>query len=210
MKKDAANTVILDKLQSKTCQCTGPHRVSSSYTTDRAASIPSSSSTLEDHSEINSFNARLPVCTFDILTPDNLGRPLAGSTPSNQRTHYDSQPAAPSNNRNSNEFVSPTPFKPYNLPRYVKGGNVHTFLQLFDSSMEGATKRQKATTVINCLDSSLVELVMPHFGNNCWTYLDAREAIIAKFGSEAYIASKKDAFMRIKFKDNETIEEFAD
>ena len=82
---------------------------------------------------------------------------------------------------------------------------MHTFLQLFDSSMEGATKRQKATTVINCLDSSLEELVMPHFGNNCWTYLDAREAIIAKFGSEAFIASKKDAFMCIKFKDNETI-----
>ena len=86
---------------------------------------------------------------------------------------------------------------------------MHTFLQLFNSSMEGATKRQNATTVIDCLDSSLVELVMPHFGNNCWTYLDAREAIIAKFGSEAFIASKKDAFMRIKFKDNVTIEEFA-
>ena len=141
MVKDAANTVILDELQSKTCQCTGPQQVSSSYTTNHAAPVPSSSGTLDDHSEINLFNARPPVCTFDILTPDSLGRPLANSTPSNQRNHYDSQPAAPSNNRNSNEFVSPTPFEPYNLPRYVKGGIVHTFLQLFDSSMEGATKQ---------------------------------------------------------------------
>ena len=99
--------------------------------------------------------------------------------------------------------MSPKPFKPYNLPRFVKGGNVHTFLQLFDSSMEGATKRQKATTVINCLDSPLVIFVIPHFGNSCWTYLDAREAIIAEFGNKAFIASKKDAFMRIKFKDND-------
>ena len=79
LKKDAANTFILDKLQSKTCQCTGPHQVSSSYTTNRAASIPSSSGTSDDHSEINLFNARPPVCTFEILTPDNSGRPLAGS-----------------------------------------------------------------------------------------------------------------------------------
>ena len=53
LKKDAANTVILDKLQSKTCQCTGPHQVSSSYTTNRAASIPSSSGTRDDHSELS-------------------------------------------------------------------------------------------------------------------------------------------------------------
>ena len=55
LKKDAANTVILDKLQSKTCQCTGPHQVSSSYTTNCAASILSSGGTLDDHSEINLF-----------------------------------------------------------------------------------------------------------------------------------------------------------
>ena len=94
--------------------------------------------------KINLFNARPPVCTFDILTLDNSGWPLAGSTP---RNHQDSQPAASSINRNSNKFMSPKPFKPYNLPRFVKGSNVHTFLQLSNSSMEGATKRQKATTV---------------------------------------------------------------
>ena len=134
------------RLRSKTGQCIGPQRVSSSYATNCAVSVTSSSGTSDDHLEINLFNARPPVCTFDILTLDNSGWPLTGSTP---RNHQDSQPAASSNNRNSNEFMSPKPFKPYNLPRFVKGGNVHTFLQLFNSSMEGATKRQKATNVIN-------------------------------------------------------------
>ena len=91
LKKDAANTIILDELQSKTCQCTGPQQVSFSYTTNRAVLVLSSSGISDDHSEINLFNARPPVCTFDILTPDNLGRPLVGSTP---RNHQDSQPAA--------------------------------------------------------------------------------------------------------------------
>ena len=73
------------------------------------------------------------------------------------------------------------------------------FLQLFNNSMDGATERQKATTVTNCFEALCVKLVMPHFGSKHWTYLDAREAIIAKFGNEAFVASKKDVFMRIIF-----------
>ena len=76
--------------------------------------------------------------------------------------------------------------------------------------MFGATDREKATTVINCLDTVCVELVMPHLPAKRWSYYEACAAIIAKFGSKAYVATKKDAFMRIKIKDNETIEEFAD
>ena len=194
-----ANTIILDELQSKTCQCTGPQWVSSSYTTNRAVSVLSSSSTSDDHSELNLFNARLPVWNFDILTLDNSGRPLAGSTPSNQRNYHKISARCSIQQQEFQQVYKPQASKPYNLPRFVKGSNLHTFLQLFYSSMEGATKRQKATTAISCLDSSLVELVMPHFGNNCWTYLDAREAIIAKFSSEAFIASKKDALICINF-----------
>ena len=66
---------------------------------------------------------------------------------------------------------------------------MHFFTQLTDSSLEGATKWHKVTTVINRLDCLLVELVMLHFGNNCWTYMDARAAIIAKFDSKAFITS---------------------
>ena len=71
--------------------------------------------------------------------------------------------------------------------------------------MNGASDAEKATTVINCLDATCVELVMPHLSSDCWSYLEAREAIIADFRSKAFIASKKDTFMRIEFKDNETI-----
>ena len=76
--------------------------------------------------------------------------------------------------------------------------------------MFGATNREKATTVINCLDTVCVELVMLHLPAKRWSYYEACAAIIAEFGSKAYVATKKDAFMRIKIKDDETIEEFAD
>ena len=54
----------------------------------------------------------------------------------------------------------------------------------------GATEWQKSTKAINCLEAPCVELVMQHFGSKRWTYLDAREAIIAKFCSEAFVASR--------------------
>ena len=76
--------------------------------------------------------------------------------------------------------------------------------------MDGATEWQKATMVVKFLKALCMELVMPQFGSKCRTYLDAREAAITCFGGEAFLASRKDAFMRIKFKENESIDEFAD
>ena len=38
------------------------------------------------------------------------------------------------------------------------------------------------------------------FSSKCWTYLEAREPIIAEFGSEAFVAFGKDAVMCIKLK----------
>ena len=84
------------------------------------------------------------------------------------------------------------------LPKFVKGSNVHTFLKLFNNSMFGATDREKATTVINCLDTVCVELVMPHLPAKRWSYYEACATIIAKFGSEANVATKKDTFIRVK------------
>ena len=66
--------------------------------------------------------------------------------------------------------------------------------------MFGATDREKATIVINFLDTVCVELVMPHLPAKRWSYYEACAAIIAKFGSKAYVATKKDAFMRNQIK----------
>ena len=74
--------------------------------------------------------------------------------------------------------------------------------------MNGASDSDKATTVINCLDLVCIELVMPHLSSERWSYFEAHAVIIAEFGSKAYIATKKDAFMKIKIKEDETIEEF--
>ena len=54
-----------------------------------------------------------------------------------------------------------------------------------------AIDREKATTVINCLDTVCVELVMPHLPAKQWSYYEARAAIIAEFGSKAYVATKR-------------------
>ena len=103
-----------------------------------------------------------------------------------------------------------TIFKPLNLLKFHKDGNVHTFLKLFDNSINGASDAKKETIAINFLDTTFIALVMPHLSSDCWSYFEACEAIIAEFGSEAFIASKKDTFMHIEFKDNKNIEEFAD
>ena len=56
--------------------------------------------------------------------------------------------------------------KPINLPKFDRNGNVHTFLRLFENSMSKASDADKATTVVNCLDTASIELVMPHFTTN--------------------------------------------
>ena len=48
---------------------------------------------------------------------------------------------------------------------------------------------------------------MPHFSGNDWVYEDVKNAIVQEFGNDETIAIKKQEFMRIKFKVNETIDE---
>ena len=68
-------------------------------------------------------------------------------------------------------------FKPLNLPDFNQKGNVHTFLQLFEHSMEGASDYEKASTVMYCLDTARIDLVMPHLPSVKWKHLLEKTAI---------------------------------
>ena len=100
--------------------------------------------------------------------------------------------------------------KPINLPKFDRNGNVHTFLRLFENSMSKASNADKATTVVNCLDTASIELVMPHFTTNHWTFKEAKDAIITEFGNAEQIATKKMEFLGIEFTEGESLADFAD
>ena len=65
--------------------------------------------------------------------------------------------------------------------------------------MEGASDHEKASTVLNCLDTVSKDLVMPHLPNVKWTYLQEKTAITKKFGNIESIATCKIKFLNIQF-----------
>lgn len=97
-----------------------------------------------------------------------------------------------------------------NLPKFDPKGNVHTFLRLFEMSMHGATDQDKATTLLNQLDAASTDLIVPHMPVNDWSYAAAKDALLHEFGSVARTTERKNEFLMINFKKDETIQEFAD
>ena len=63
--------------------------------------------------------------------------------------------------------------------------------------------------VINYLDLFWVELIILNLPSEHQSNFEAHAAIIAEFGSKVYIATKKNAFIRILIKKDENIEELA-
>ena len=66
--------------------------------------------------------------------------------------------------------------------------------------MEGASDYEKASTVINCLDTASIDFFMPHLPSVKWTYLQAKTAITKEFGNSKSIATCKMEFLNIQFK----------
>ena len=209
MVKDSKKDNIIKELQEKICNCSNGN---STYLTDQQGSMLSDSSSNTNSVE-NSFIVQPPICTFNILTPET-SRCTSGESPSASINYTENSafqwPTSSQHVNDATNSESSSLFKPLSLPKFQKGGNMHTFLKIFDNSMHSATDKDKAIIVINCLDSNGIELVMPWLPANDWTYFKARAAIIAEFSSEVYIASKKDVFMHIEVQEDETIEAFAD
>ena len=76
--------------------------------------------------------------------------------------------------------------------------------------MSKASNADKATTVVNCLYTASIELVMPHFTTNHWTFNEAKDAIITEFGNAEQVATKKMEFLGIEFNRGESLADFAD
>ncbi|KAJ9074707.1 hypothetical protein DSO57_1003763 [Entomophthora muscae] len=101
-------------------------------------------------------------------------------------------------------------FKPMNLPNFDQKGNIHTFIRLFKMSMYGANNQDKAATILNQLDATSTDLIIPHMPQNDWSYAVAKQALLYKFGSIARVTEQKNEFLMIQFQKDKSIVKFAD
>ncbi|KAJ9080549.1 hypothetical protein DSO57_1023690 [Entomophthora muscae] len=77
-------------------------------------------------------------------------------------------------------------------------------------SMYGANDQDKATTLLNQLDTASTDLIIPHIPKHNWSYAAAKSALLYEFGSIAWVTKRKNEFLMISFKKDETIADFAD
>ncbi|KAJ9075643.1 hypothetical protein DSO57_1033932 [Entomophthora muscae] len=104
---------------------------------------------------------------------------------------------------------TPTQFKPLNLPKFDPKDNVHTFIHLFEMSMYGANNQDKATTLLNQFDAASTDLIILHMPKHDWLYAEAKNALLYKFGSISQVTERKNEFLMISFRKDETITDFA-
>ena len=101
-------------------------------------------------------------------------------------------------------------FKPLNLPKFDRNGNLNNFVRIFENSMLGATDADKSSTIINCLDAASVELVIHYLPACHWTIKKVKDAIVKEFGHPKTIATKKMEFLSTSINTNNSFDEFAD
>ncbi|KAJ9082781.1 hypothetical protein DSO57_1001310 [Entomophthora muscae] len=96
-----------------------------------------------------------------------------------------------------------------NLTKFDPKGNVHTFICLFEMSMYGANNQDKATTLFNQLDAASTDIIILHMPKHNWLYSAAKNALLYKFGSIAWVTERKNEFLMISFRKDKTIADFA-
>ncbi|KAJ9048871.1 hypothetical protein DSO57_1030331 [Entomophthora muscae] len=96
-----------------------------------------------------------------------------------------------------------------NLPKFNPKSNIHTFIRLFEMSMYGTNNQDKATTLLNQLDATSTDFIIPHMPKHNWLYAAAKSALLYKFGSIAWVTERKNEFLMISFKKDKTIADFA-
>ncbi|KAJ9066930.1 hypothetical protein DSO57_1005006 [Entomophthora muscae] len=97
-----------------------------------------------------------------------------------------------------------------NLPKFDPKVNVHPFICLFEISMYGANNQDKATTLLNQLYAASTNLIIPHMPEYDWLYAAAKNTLLYKFGSITQVTKRKNKFLMIIFRKDETITDFAD
>ncbi|KAJ9088605.1 hypothetical protein DSO57_1021371 [Entomophthora muscae] len=77
-------------------------------------------------------------------------------------------------------------------------------------SMYGANNQEKATPLLNQLDTANTYLIIPHMPEHDWSYTAAKNALLYKFGSIFWVTERKNEFLMIGFKKDKTITDFVE
>ncbi|KAJ9055251.1 hypothetical protein DSO57_1005661 [Entomophthora muscae] len=77
-------------------------------------------------------------------------------------------------------------------------------------SMYGANNQDKATTLLNQLDAASTDLIILHMPKHNWSYAAAKNALLYKFSSIAWVTKRNNEFLMISFRKDKTITDFTD
>lgn len=116
-------------------------------------------------------------------------------------------PQEPSSTRAPNGIIEggDPKFKPSNLPTFTADGNIFNFVKLFELAMYNATDAAKIRTILNQIPQESRDILLPELEDKEWTYELIKTALLEEYGSDEYFRTQKEEFMRIGFKDKETV-----
>ncbi|KAJ9053066.1 hypothetical protein DSO57_1027842 [Entomophthora muscae] len=205
------------KLVDSRCCCSGQDLgvsgLSSIPSGESATLQPTSSSVYNDRATLSS-SGRQSLPQVFAVPPTPVDTPQApretGPAGSSCTNFFDQSHLKESRPCCCPQPETPTRFKPMNLPKFNPKGNVHTFICLFKMSMYGAKNQDKATTLLNQLDAASTDLIIPHMPKHNLSYTAAKSVLLYEFGSIAWVTKRKNEFLMISFKKEETIADFAD
>ncbi|KAJ9067207.1 hypothetical protein DSO57_1001844 [Entomophthora muscae] len=204
------------KLVGNRCRCTGQDLGGpglSEMPSGKSATLQPTSSSVYNNgaTSFSSGRQNLPqVFAVPLTSVDTSQAPretgLARSSCTNffnQSCHKESPPC------HCPQAKTPTQLKPMNLHKFDPKGNVHTFICLFEMSTYGANNQDKATTLLNQLDAASTDLIILHMPKHNWLYAAAKNTLLYKFGSIAWVTERKNEFLMISFRKDKTITDFA-
>ncbi|KAJ9054525.1 hypothetical protein DSO57_1013398 [Entomophthora muscae] len=119
--------------------------------------------------------------------PEATSRPNrseSSSGASQQNFFMHTQQYTPPPLRRQNTDKNVPRLKPMNFLKFDPKGNVHTFIRFFEILMYSTNNQDKATTLLNQLDTASTDLIIPHMLQNNWPYAAAKQALLYKFGTE--------------------------
>ncbi|KAJ9063064.1 hypothetical protein DSO57_1003995 [Entomophthora muscae] len=77
-------------------------------------------------------------------------------------------------------------------------------------SMYGTNNQDKATTLLNQLDTASTNLIILHMPEHNWLYTAAKNVLLYKFGSIAQVTKRKNKLLMLSFRKDKAIADFAD
>ncbi|KAJ9058435.1 hypothetical protein DSO57_1012458 [Entomophthora muscae] len=76
-------------------------------------------------------------------------------------------------------------------------------------SMYGVNNQDKATTLLNQLDAASTDIIILHMPKHNWLYAVTKNTLLYKFDCITWVTERKNEFLMISFRKDETIADFA-